>query len=241
MPKIGVSRNRALQNLMTGLIYPAVLGTILFSVLQLAESNIRTAFGFGQYVFSYMMTLKFLLLLVTLAFYVCDYLYAIYTRDYIPKFFVLDSVFVIFLYATVRVIDIEGGETLEKGWLLALIYMIFMLFYRWWDGGERRNCIAHPEKCMPGEENFYGRVLKWERRSIVWLAACFLLLLRWQNSATLTLFLIVLGAVTRRFWRYAWEKKSFYFDPDSEPSTDQEEPNPGLNRTDTALSRGTAG
>jgi len=224
---VGVSGNRALQNLMTGLIYPAVLGTILFSVLQLAEANLRALFGPEKYVFSLAMALKYLLLLITLAFYGCDYLYAMYTRDYVPLFFAFDVVFVVCLYATVQVIDIGGGELMREGWLVALFYLIFMLLYRWWDGRERCCCVKYSEKCLPGEMEFYDRVIKWENWSIMGLISCFLLLFFWRNYLTLLAFVVVLSGVTLFFRKYAWEKKSFYLDPGATLSTGEEVPEPG--------------
>jgi len=242
--------------MMTGLIYPAILGTILFSALQLAEANLRAIFSSGEYLASSVLTLKCLLFLVTLVFYGCDYLYATYTRDFIPLFFLFDFFFVACLYVTVELIDIKDDKRLAKGWLVAALYLFFMILYRLWDGYERGKCAARLGQCVSGELIFYDKVLRWEHWSIAGLLLCTILLFFWQNSLTIVVFLVVLSLVTFFFSRYAWEKKSFYFDPDAAPSspsgghgeftsqaTDQEvlTPNPSLNRTDTAPSRGPAG
>src|SRR3982074_3645020 len=91
------------QDLMLGLIYPAVLGTILFQLLETFAHLFR-----GQYPLSAIVWIKCVLLIISIGFYVSDYLYIVFSKRYYWVFFSFDVVFLITLYTTVIAIDVDN-------------------------------------------------------------------------------------------------------------------------------------
>jgi hypothetical protein len=129
-----MTTGEVLKDLMLGLIYPAVLGTIMYSGL---DSLFAQRFRWSG-TFDCTIILKFLLLVVTLAFYICDYLYIIFTRNYRKKFFAYDLVFLFGLYLTVRVLHLPNQEPPLKAPVIAGCYFVFMWLYYRWDRLERQ-------------------------------------------------------------------------------------------------------
>lgn len=208
------SRTKSIpQQLMLGLIYPAILGTIMYSALDALYAQLT--FVLGALGTDLRLTadsdtvLKFLLLAVTLAFYVCDYLYIMFTRRYRGLFFVLDLVFLAGLYVTVQVLDLSNKNPQPlspfRVGVIAFCYLGFMLLYYWWDWIDR-----------PGEsgreQKLYDKVLLWEKWSIgalvVWLIAHFILANAYQYSAAWFLLLII-GCITAFFGKYTLQKREF--------------------------------
>lgn len=95
-----------LKYLMPGLIYPAVLGSILYSALDEYAKQIRLLWHFIHYNESYgpdyLVTMQFSLLVITLVFYSCDFLYITFTNNYRRWLFILDLLFVLALYCPRR-------------------------------------------------------------------------------------------------------------------------------------------
>jgi hypothetical protein len=204
------------QDLMLGLIYPAVLGTIMYSGMDAFYAQLTFvlgALGNGVRLTADPDTiLKFLLLAVTLAFYVCDYLYIMFTRQYRGLFFLFDLVFLAGLYVTVQVLDLSTKDqqplSATKVIVIALCYLAFMILYYLWDW------IDRPDK--PGSERqLYDKVLQWEEWSIgslvVWVVAdaIFIKYLHAYQHFLAWLLLLVLGCITVFFGKYTWRKREF--------------------------------
>lgn len=202
-----------LQELMLGLIYPAVLGTIMYSGMDALYAQITS--GLGALANGFHPTadpdtmLKFFLLAVTLAFYVFDYLYIMFTRQYRGLFFVFDLVFLAGLYVTVQVLDLSNKNPLPLSAtdviVIASCYLVFMILYYVWDWIERLHKSGK-------ERELYDKVLLWEGWSIgslaVWLVAHFILANAYQYLAAWFL-LLILGCITAFFGKYTLQKREF--------------------------------
>src|SRR5947207_13766427 len=91
--------NETLKKLMLELIYPAVLGTVLYTVLGAGLAPLLAILG-GPAATVTAPLLKWILVIITLCFYGCDYLYIMFTRDFRPAFFLCDLIFLGTLYIT---------------------------------------------------------------------------------------------------------------------------------------------
>ena len=229
-----------LKNLMLGLIYPAVLGSIIY--LAMAEvtdqaTALWTVFSTGQsYDPSLNVSLKFVLLGVTLVFYGCDYLYLLFTNNFNLGFFILDIIFIATLYVTVLCIGINDGEKTPQILGIIACYAVFMILYLGWDIFEKRRCTA-------AEKSFYRSVIVWELWSLGGLAVLGATKLtfgdRWRNLATgkaveLLVVVTALAVVTYFFARHTWRKRLFLIATSSETKATEEAeseysvpPNPG--------------
>src|SRR6266567_5257916 len=139
------------QELMLGLIYPAVLGTILYQMLFTLAHLLRE-----QYPINAIICIKCTLLIVSIGFYVCDYLYIVFTKRYYWWSFLCDLVFILALYATVIAIDVDNPRNLPHNKVILLCYLIFLLVYLVWDGYE---FLTVP---LGEERDFYRSVVYWE-------------------------------------------------------------------------------
>src|ERR1044072_2772343 len=87
-----------LKMLMTGLLYPAVLGTVIYigldSIVDTLHS-VREALRLGGAPVDFWLTLKLISLFATIAFYSCAFMYTLFTRTYRRLFFVYDCIFVV--------------------------------------------------------------------------------------------------------------------------------------------------
>src|SRR6267142_2539178 len=117
--------NRPLkQELMLGLIYPAVLGTILYQLFFTLGHLLRE-----QYPLSAIISIKFTLVLISVGFYLCDYLYIIFSKRYYWWAFLCDIVFLLAFYTTVISIDVDNPRRLPNNKIILLCYFIFLLVY----------------------------------------------------------------------------------------------------------------
>lgn len=201
-----------LQQLMLGLIYPAVLGTIMYSGMDALYAQITSdlaalANGFRLTADPDTM-LRFFLLAVTLAFYVCDYLYIMFTKQYRGLFFVFDLVFLAGLYVTVQVLDLSNKNPLPLGAAevnkIAFWYLLFMILYFVWD------LIDRPHK--PGrEQQLYNKVLRWEILAIASLGVHVILVkyLHGYQHFSAWFLLVILGSITAFFGKYTLQKREF--------------------------------
>ena len=127
---------------MVNLLYPAVLGSVLYNSL---EFSIQTALGTAR-VWSQGAVqadpdtlLKIGLITVTMLFFCCDYLYLFLTEEFLLRFFLFDVVFLLALYATVLAMHVGKGDSrTPQGFKISVCYLIFMVLYFVWDAGERR-------------------------------------------------------------------------------------------------------
>lgn len=205
-----VPTEKILKDLMLGFIYPAVLGTVLYLVLAVvayAAATITDAMlAWELRELDLLLILKVTLLLVTLAFYLCDYLYLTFTNTFERHFFWYDCVFLFTLFVTVTMIRTDTDDRrLPQSGLIAACYLVFMFLYRRWDELEWKRCPAGDE------QDLFKDVLTWERHSAVALAAAGLLAVSRPSSiwSTVVLLLIV-SYITLHFQRLVRRKRSFY-------------------------------
>jgi hypothetical protein len=195
-----------LKQLMLGLIYPAVLGTVLYSALGAAVDPLLMLVGLSREAPTVNASgLKWTLVVVTLVFYLCDYLYIMFTKTFRSWFFVADLVFLMALYATFRTLDIES-EVLALHHLIAVAvcYVLFMFLYLSWDVYEWRRTIYSRER------HLYKKVIAWESMSllllVLWLfIACFFRSVDAMGWALA----VILAAITVRFSCLVREKRLF--------------------------------
>ena len=143
------------QELMLGLIYPAVLGTILYQLVFTIAHVLRE-----QYPLSATIWIKWTLVVISVGFYVCDYLYIVFTKRYYWWSFLCDVVFLIGLYAAIIAIDVDNPWNLPHNKIVLLCYFVFLLVYLLWDGYE---FLTLPRG---HERNFYRSLVSWE---LLWL------------------------------------------------------------------------
>jgi hypothetical protein len=199
MPGFDENRNIG-RILMIGLIYPAVLGSIMYSFLGIIlEALFRGAStGFLQQS-SFEIVIKSLLLLTTLAFYGCDYCYTCWVAVYKKQFFILDLLVLASLYISILAINLNSTiqPTLE---LISVCYAFVLFFYFLWDFSE------------PSREQHrrYFRLMRiWEISGIV-LMILFLPAQRLVLSTTdlqNTVLCILLLVITIWFWWLLYMKR----------------------------------
>ena len=145
------SRRPVKQELMLGLIYPAVLGTILYQLFFTLAHVLRE-----QIPLSAILLIKSALVIISIGFYVCDYLYIVFTKRYYAWAFLCDIVFLLAFYASVIAIDVDNPVRPPNHKVILLCYLIFLLVYLVWDGYEFRTLPRGRER------NFYRSVMFWE-------------------------------------------------------------------------------
>jgi hypothetical protein len=187
------------QSLMLGLIYPAVLGSILYTLLQTISYLVTGKMPWNDFV-----TIKLALLVITIAFYICDYFYIMFTTRYYLLFFICDIVFLLTLYATVVAIDLNEYYAFPHNRVILLCYIIFMALYLGWDGYEAYTLPKGKEK------SHLIRVVVWE---VLSLAALGLLLYNsrpWDDYRKISRWTIgVLAMVTAIFVYMVQGKREF--------------------------------
>src|SRR6266849_1727314 len=96
-----MTRQEVLKGLMLGLIYPAVLGTVMYSGLQVAIAPVAASlFGLETPPLNDIAKAKLVLLGVTIVFYCFDYLYITFTKKFDWPFFLCGFAFIAALYIT---------------------------------------------------------------------------------------------------------------------------------------------
>ena len=174
------------QELMLGLIYPAVLGTILYQLLYTIAHVLRE-----QYPLSAIVWIKWTLIIVSIGFYVCDYLYIVFTKRYYWWSFVCDVIFLLALYATVIAIDVDNPRSLPHNKVILLCYFIFLLVYLLWDGYEFLTLQRGKER------DFYRSVVSWELPWLFIIGVFEIVALVWKNQLMISILItIVLSLVT---------------------------------------------
>src|SRR5467141_4758850 len=169
------------QELMLGLIYPAVLGTILYQLFFTLAHVLRK-----QDPVSAILLIKFALVVVSIGFYVCDYLYIVFTRRYYWWSFLCDIVFLLALYATVIAIDVDNPRSLPHNKVILLCYSIFLFIYLVWDGYEFLTLPAGEER------NFYRSVVSWELPWLLVIGVFEIISLLWNNHIMISILTITI-------------------------------------------------
>ena len=169
---------------MLGLIYPAVLGTILYQLFFTIAHILRE-----QYPLSAIIWIKATLVLISIGFYVCDYLYIVLTKRYYWWSFLCDVAFLLALYTTVIAIDVDNPRNLPHNKIVLLCYFIFLLVYLLWDGYEFRTL-------PPGHERkFYRSVISWELFWLFVIGVFEIVALLWANHLVISVVTIIILAV----------------------------------------------
>jgi hypothetical protein len=171
---------------MLDLIYPAVLGTILYQLFFTVAHVLRE-----QYPITTILWIKWTLVVISIGFYICDYLYIIFTKRYYWWAFLCDVVFLLALYATVMAIDVDNPHSLPHSRVILFCYFVFLLVYLVWDGYE---FLALP----PGnEKDFYRSVVSWELPWLFVIGIFEIIALLWNNHLMISILtIIILSMVT---------------------------------------------
>src|SRR4051812_48130570 len=126
-----------LKELMLELLYPAVLGAVLFFAFETTRILLPAMAVWSSTAppFSSLVLLKCLLFYITVIFYGCDYVYIMLTREFTVKFFWYDCVFLVGLYVTLVMLRVHEGELpeLPVAWFVAILYVLFFSMYWRWD------------------------------------------------------------------------------------------------------------
>lgn len=231
---------RGLWELMVNLVYPAVLGSVLYIALDymtrvfvpkaLAPPNLQTL------PLDAVAAAKVTLLLLTITFYCCDYLYLRWTVRFQVIFFVFDMLFLLGLYLTIVFTHVQVGDAdLPQAHIVAALFTLFMLFYLWWDLGERKlltreaaglnlqpteadiatiNEASRKRICrLKVEIPLYSSVITWERVSIVlFILAVGVGWLRRGSLAGVWSLISVLAIVTGWFVRLICRKAKVHYE-----------------------------
>lgn len=172
------------QELMLGLIYPAVLGTILYQLFFTLAHVLRE-----QVPVSAILTIKFGLVIISIGFYVCDYLYIIFTKRYYWWSFLCDIVFLLAFYATVISIDVDNPRSLPHNKVILFCYFIFLLVYLVWDGYEFLSLPRGKAK------DFYRSVVSWELPWLLVIGVFEIMALVWNNHLMISILTIVILSI----------------------------------------------
>ena len=172
------------QELMLDLIYPAVLGTILYQLFFTIAHVLRE-----QYPVTVILRIKWALVVISIGFYVCDYLYIIFTKRYYWWSFLCDVVFLLAFYATVIAIDVDNPHTLPHNKVILFCYFIFLVVYLLWDGYEFLTLPRGKER------DFYRSVVSWELPWLFVIGASEIIALVWNNHLMLSILTIVILSI----------------------------------------------
>ena len=174
------------QELMLGLIYPAVLGTILYQLFFTIGHLLRE-----QYPATAILWIKWTLVVISIGFYVCDYLYIIFTKRYYWWSFLCDIVFLLAFYVTVIAIDVDNPIRPPNHKVILLCYLIFLLVYLVWDVYEFRTLPRGRER------NFYRSVMFWELLGLFVIGVFEIIAFVWKNHFMISIVtIIILSIVT---------------------------------------------
>jgi len=171
---------------MLGLIYPAVLGTILYQLFLTIGHVLRE-----QYPTTAILWIKWALIVVSIAFYVCDYLYIIFTKRYYWWSFLCDIVFLLAFYAAVIAIDVDNSIRPPNHKVILFCYLIFLLVYLVWDGYEFLTLPRGKER------DFYRAVVFWELPGLLVIGVVEIVAFVWsEHLMTSIVTIAVLSIVT---------------------------------------------
>jgi hypothetical protein len=176
------------RDLMVGLVYPAVLGSILYSSIGVVADQARlgwaTLLGRANVTFDATLAVRMVLLALTILFYACDFMYSFLTNRFKLRFFIYDTVFLAGLYVAVYGFGISPAGTANLNTIAVTIsYAVFIVLYWAWD----RHELKHAE---PHEVSGFKSVIRWEKRSLAIFTATFLITVftasRWPGWAALS-------------------------------------------------------
>jgi hypothetical protein len=198
------------KHLIVGLTYPAVLGTVIYLLIELLGKYFLNGEALKILGNSWeIILLKVILLLTTLVFYGCDFLYTTYTKTFRLLYFVFDIIILAGLFATFKAINYDNVE-LPQLELILIWFLVFMALYFFWDFYEakRKN-----NSDRPAEKAFYKKMVRWELCSFAFFAIIlFLCKEEIGNIKTRTVFATF--AITISTAVFIWlvrQKRNLYF------------------------------
>jgi hypothetical protein len=196
-----VPTEKILKDLMLGLIYPAVLGSIIYTLFSEIKDQLTTS------TFNDILGIKFYLFVITIVFYLCDYLYITYTNNFGWFFFFCDLIFVGCLYTTTILIDIDTNSSLPNPAWISGCYILFLLFYLGWD-------IYEKGRSSQQEKKLYCHIIIWEVLSVILLISCMVATRFSTNQYYLNKLLAgILTLITVLFVWLTYRKRKFYRQP----------------------------
>jgi hypothetical protein len=166
---------------MLGLIYPAVLGTILYQLFFTIGHVLRQ-----QYPTTEILSIKWALVVISIGFYVCDYLYIILAKRYYWWSFLCDILFLLAFYATIIAIDVDNPVRPPNNKVILLCYLIFLLVYLVWDGYEFLTLPRGKER------DFYRAVVFWELPGLFVVSVVEIIALVWSNHLITSIVTIII-------------------------------------------------
>jgi hypothetical protein len=174
------------QELMLALIYPAVLGTILYELFDTLAQMLK-----GQYPFNMIVCIKCSLLVISIGFYIADYLYIVFSRRYYWWAFLCDIAFLLALYIIVIAIDVDNPYNLPHNKIILMSAFAFLLVYLIWDGYEFLTLPAGQER------TFYRAVVYWEMSWLMVVGIFGIISSLWTNQLMISILTItILSIVT---------------------------------------------
>jgi hypothetical protein len=169
---------------MLNLIYPAMLGTILYQLFFTIAHVLRE-----QYPFTAILWIKWTLVVISIGFYFSDYLYIVFTKRYYWWSFLCDLVFLLALYANVLAIDVDNPIRPPNHRVILLCYLIFLLVYLVWDGYEYLTLPRGKER------KFYRAVVFWELPGLFVIGVLEIIALVWSNHLMISILTIVILSI----------------------------------------------
>lgn len=206
----GQNKNIA-QNLIVGLIYPAILGTFIYSLFDtILNSIIKEPSGFLADT-PYFVIMKTLLIIGVIGFYCCDFLYSVFTKNFKTRYFYFDIIILFGLSLTFRAININNQDPPNLDYVI-LSFLTFMVLYFIWDYFEIGNTEGRENQNI-AENKFYSKMVKWELYSTTFLSLNYIFFKTNLTGYNLTIFLTAtIIIMTTICFIYLVREKRVYID-----------------------------
>ena len=193
------SKNIA-RTIMVGLLYPAILGSLVFSFLEIVIPGLSSGVpaGFLQGATS-AVGIKIVLFLITVIFYCADYVYSSWVAVFRYQFFLLDLIVITVLYRSVYAINLGSNKPPSVA-SIVVCFVIILACYFSWD-------FFEPNKSQ--HRRFYSLMRIWQVSSIALLVVLGLVAaLGWLDGFALEVALSsVLSVIAGWFWWVVWLKR----------------------------------
>ncbi len=194
--------NSLLKKLLLEMLYPAVLGNVIYFIIEYALDSEKHLYGQSA-------SLKMVLLVITALFYLCDFIYVYFTKNFTWWMFLLGISYVIMFYISYSFIHIssstESASREPEMIRILVVYSIFFFTYLAWDIIEARNAPTI-------DKSSFKKIIIWEVSALIGIACVgFLPLvikidfsyLQWIRALTLgliTIFFILIDCIKYRMW-----------------------------------------
>jgi hypothetical protein len=196
-----------LHQVMLELLYPAVLGAVLFEGLKVWRIAVRSigVFAGQTSTFDHLLALKCALVAITVLFYICDYVYIVLTRQFEVGFFWYDCAFLAGLYLTFVHMHLDEVDIarVPESWAIASLFATFFVGYGSWDFFEFRRASDTSTR------DFYWRVIRWEVASfLVFIAMTPLAVAYPHDELVAAMLTLIILMVTLWFFHLVREKRA---------------------------------